>query len=224
MKDACINKRKHPPESRPFERISGARRSKEIEFEKIKRFARRGYSNNEIYKAIGIDKKTWLKWASDPKVKGIIKEIRSCLPEDEIKSNGRPTEYETNFCKMLYDFFDIRPYEIREEIIKLKNGVTIKTKERIPNDLPLFSNFAAKIGVHRQTLRNWSKTHKEFDLIYRMCLDQQSTILITNGLLGLYSPSYAGLVSKNFLNMRDRKDLTTNNKPIKTMTYIVPSK
>lgn len=202
--------------------ISEARRSKKIDFEKIKCFARRGYSNNEIYKTIGIDKKTWRKWATDPKVKKLLIDIRECLPDDELKSNGRPTEYEPKYCKMIFDYFNIKPFETIEKIIKLKNGCIMKTEEKIPNDLPLFSKFASRIGVHRQTLKNWTKTHEDFDNIYKMCLDIQSTILITNGLLGLYNPSYAGLVSKNFLNMRDKKDNTSNNQSVKPVTYILP--
>lgn len=205
-------------------RISEARRSKKIDFEKIKRFARRGYSNNEIYKTIGIDKKTWRKWSADPKVKKILIEIRECLPDDELKSNGRPTEYETRYCEMIFEYFNIKPYETREKIIKFKNGCIIKTEEYIPNDLPLFSKFASRIGVHRQTLRNWAKSHEDFDYTYKICLDMQQNILITNGLRGLYNPSYAGLVSKNFLNMRDKKDITLNNHSVKPVTYILPVK
>ncbi len=201
-------------------RLPGARKGKEINYRKIKLFAKRGYSNNEIYKAIGIDKKTWLKWTIDPKVKEVLIKIRESLPANKLKGNGRPTEYKPEYCKMMYDYFNIKPYETEKETITFKNGDTITKEVLIPNDLPVISKFAEKIGVHRQTLRNWKKSYSEFEFVYKSCLDLQETILITNGIRGLYNPSYAILVSKNFLNMKDKKDITTNNETVKAITFI----
>lgn len=211
--------KKTPPIIRHFERG----KKKVIDYAKIELFAKREFSDNEIIKGLGIDKKTFIKQKKDPKVKQILEQARKNI-EDNKHAAGAPTIYMAKYCKEMMEYFTVKPYSIKKVAVFNKKGEkTGETEMLDANDLPLFSGFAVKIGVHRETLLNWSKEFPEFGYVYKICKDIQDTNLLTNGLKGLYNSSYAGLVSKNWLNMKDKKDVTTNNQPIKAIAYVVPA-
>lgn len=230
MNDAKINMAKRklkpvkktekqtPPVIRHFER-----KKLKIDYGKIELFAKAGFSDNKIIQGLGIDKKTFIKQKADAKVKKILLDARKNIENNKNKG-GPPTEYEPKYCKEMMEYFTVKPYEIKKvDVFNKKGECTGQTEILDANDLPLFSGFAVKIGVHRETLLNWSKEYPEFGYVYKICKDIQDTNLLTNGLKGLYNSSYAGLVSKNWLNMKDKKDVTTNNQPIKANTYVVPA-
>lgn len=124
---------------------------------------------------------------------------------------GRPSDYKPEYAQMMIEYFDVPPYK-----------TVGKNKITVPNDLPLLSGFAFKIGVHRETLQVWSEKHEEFGHAYKLCKEIQDRNLITNGLRGLYS-TFANLVSKNLLDFKDKTDLTSKGQEIKSATvYVVP--
>lgn len=218
LKPVKKTEKKATPVIRHFER-----KKSKIDYAKIKLFAEANFSDNKIIQGLGINKKTFIKQKADPKVQEILKEARKNISDNKNKG-GAPVTYEPRYCKEMLDYFSVKPYEYKQTDVFNKKGEKTGTTEYLDaNDLPLFSGFAVKIGVHRSTLINWAKEYPEFEEIYKICKDMQDTNLLTNGLRGLYNPSYAGLVSKNWLNMKDKKDVTTNNQPLKANTYVVPA-
>jgi hypothetical protein len=117
---------------------------------------------------------------------------------------GRPSKYKEEYCQALIEFFDIEPHFETPCITTLKNG-TIKEEIRfIPSDLPLLSTFAVQLGVHRATLFRWGKKHKKFRNALKVAKDCQRSILITNGLKGLYNNTFAIFTAENLIGWRDR--------------------
>jgi hypothetical protein len=77
--------------------------------------------------------------------------------------------------------------------------------------MPFLSEFAGKIGVNVAILEKWAKRHKEFGQAFIRAKELQKEFLITNGLLGLYNPTFSIFIAKNITDMRDRPELKTDD-------------
>jgi hypothetical protein len=88
-----------------------------------------------------------------------------------------------------------------------KNGDTREREIEVANDLPFIEGFANSIGVHRDTLHEWTKRHPEFSDAYKRAKQLQRVMLWSNGLKGLYAQPYAILTTKNITDWRDQKDI-----------------
>lgn len=111
------------------------------------------------------------------------------------KPEGRPTDYNPNYCQMLLAYFDVKPYE-ENKMGKLE-----------ASDFKSLAGFAISIGVHRETLLNWSKQYPEFFDAYKRAKDFQENYLVINGMRGLINPAFSIFTAKNVLNWRDKKDI-----------------
>lgn len=129
---------------------------------------------------------------------------------------GRPTKYDPKYCDEIIKFFDIDAYRQEIQTYFYKNGESKETPIEIANTLPLFERFAAKIGVHRDTLQEWCKKHPEFSVAYNKAKDLQHAILVECGLKGLYNGPVAIFTMKNILGWRDKQDVTTDGKALPT--------
>ena len=69
---------------------------------------------------------------------------------------------------------------------------------------PLFTGYAVRIGVRRQTLWNWARQHEEFGQAVGVCKAMQEHVFITMGLLGAYRPGMAKFVLKNLFRWHDK--------------------
>lgn len=117
------------------------------------------------------------------------------------KRRGRPAEYDPKFCQMLIDYFNLKPYT-KNNFGKLE-----------AQDFPSLAGFAVKIGVHRETLLNWSNLYPDFFDAYKRAKDYQENFLVVNGMRGLINPSFAIFTAKNVLNWRDKKEIETPEDP-----------
>jgi len=121
---------------------------------------------------------------------------------------GRSSKYKMQYCEQIVDFFSRKPYEEVEVKHFGKDGTLRRTEiKRIANTLPFLSEFARNVGVSVRTLERWAKQHKEFCRAYKRAKELQKEFLITNGLLGLYNPTFAIFTAKNITDMRDQQNL-----------------
>lgn len=120
---------------------------------------------------------------------------------------GQPTKYKPEYCQQLIDYFSIEPLEIirEQEITDTEGGKYIS--RRLPQRFPWFEGFARKIGVHRNTLKNWCAEHPEFAEAYETAKDLQREFLVDIGLSGATSASFAIFTMKNVCGWRDERDL-----------------
>jgi hypothetical protein len=116
---------------------------------------------------------------------------------------GRPSKYDPALCDAIKDYFNQPPFKEKQTIIRRRDGSEEEKLEKEPVVLPTLERFAAQIGVHRDTLHEWSKVHEDFSDAIKVAKELQKDILMTNGLMGLYNPTFAIFTAKNITDMRD---------------------
>lgn len=119
---------------------------------------------------------------------------------------GRPTLYEPRYAAMLVEYFDVEPTRTAfKEMVR--DGKAVAVEVQVSCDLPTLAGFCCKIGVHRETLLNWSKTHPDFFDALKMAKEHQERILVSNGIQGFYDKTFAIFTAKNLINWRDKQDV-----------------
>lgn len=109
---------------------------------------------------------------------------------------ARPTKYSPKFTDELLKYFSDKPYKL------MGQGAQ---RRPVASDFPSLAGFASKIGVHRETLLEWSKEHPEFSDAYKRAADLQENWLIINGLKGLVSSNFGTFIAKAVCGMRDKQ-------------------
>ncbi len=127
---------------------------------------------------------------------------------------GRPSKYDPKYCEEIVEFFSGPAYVA----LPSKKGIQL-----FGNDLPLLTSFAAHIGVHRDTLHEWAEKFPDFSDALKRAKDLQEQMLVTNGLKGLYNPSFAIFTAKNILGWRDRSKDDVQDKEIATFADLIRS-
>lgn len=120
---------------------------------------------------------------------------------------GQPTKYKPEYCQQLIDYFSIDPTKITEdETISSVDGDKLIAR-RMPQRMPWLEGFARKIGVHRNTLRDWCDLHPEFAEAYETAKDLQREFIVDVALSGAAPASFAIFTMKNVCGWRDERDL-----------------
>lgn len=127
--------------------------------------------------------------------------------QSEQPEPGQPTKYKPEYCQQLIDYFSIEPLKIvaEQKIIGTEGGKYVS--RRLPQRFPWFEGFARKIGVHRNTLKNWCAEHPEFAEAYDTAKDLQREFIVDVALSGAAPPSFAIFTMKNICGWRDERDL-----------------
>lgn len=128
---------------------------------------------------------------------------------------GRPSKYKPEICQEMIDYFSIPPYREVTKTIRPKNGDPYEVETIEANDFPSFAGFAAKIGVHRETLHEWKRSHALFSDAYKMCKELQENFVLVNGFKGTVNTTFAIFTSKNLLSYRDRFSVEHEGNPEK---------
>lgn len=128
---------------------------------------------------------------------------------------GRPSSYDPKYCQEILEYFGVQPYREIIKKIHTKQGDVIEIPEDVANDVPTFAGFAAKIGIHRETLLNWTKEHEEFFDAYKKAKELQENFIVVNGNRGLINTAFGIFTAKNVLGWRDKQpgevDVVVNN-------------
>jgi hypothetical protein len=136
------------------------------------------------------------------------------MAEDK-REPGRPSPYKPEYAQKLIDYFSVQPYSEKIKKIVTKKGDVIEVPFDEAADFPTLAGFAISIGVHRDTLHEWSKVHPEFSDAYARAKDFQENFLVINGLKGLVKEQFGQFVTKNVLGWRDKQpgeaDVIVNN-------------
>jgi hypothetical protein len=126
---------------------------------------------------------------------------------------GRPSLFKPEFTQALLDYFDIDPYTEKVKQVVTKSGDVLDVKTEVASDFRTLAGFAVKIGVHRDTLHEWSKAknddgslkHPEFSDAYARAKDFQENYLAVNGNKGLIQPQFGMFTAKNVLGWREKQ-------------------
>jgi hypothetical protein len=131
---------------------------------------------------------------------------------------GRPTDYKPEYCEQLIEYFSEVPYKEIIKKIVTKDGEVVEVPAIEATDFKTLAGFAISIGVHSETLLNWSKEHPEFFDAYKRAKDFQQQFLAVNGNKGLINPAFSIFTAKNVLNWRDKKEIEVAEKPLEKMS------
>jgi hypothetical protein len=123
---------------------------------------------------------------------------------------GAPTKYKPEYCQGIVDYFTRELTKIITKEKLNKDGDVVQVSETVAEDLPLFEGYAASIGVHRETLLNWTQKHSDFFDAYKKAKDLQLQMLLLNGLGGHYQSAFGIFALKNLHNWTDRQESKIN--------------
>lgn len=122
----------------------------------------------------------------------------------EAKGPGQPTKWRPAYNEEIVRFFERKePYR---EQTDAKGRVQF-----LPERMPFFSDFAAKIGVDDDTLVEWAKEenmekYPGFSAAYARAKQLQKRQLIEGALAGAYAPQFSIFLAKNITDMRDKQE------------------
>ena len=101
------------------------------------------------------------------------------------KKVGRPTDYKPEYCQQIIDYFN----------------------DPSNTPIPLFADFALKLGVSRATLHEWRQAHPEFFDAYKNAHAIQKARWIKGSLEGQFNPAFTIFFGKNVFKWRDKQEL-----------------
>jgi hypothetical protein len=140
-----------------------------------------------------------------PKVKAPADNSKTvAVDPPEKHAGGRPTKYDPAMCEQAREYFNREPFTTCSRIITRKDGSTVEEQTRLPAELPTLAGLACLLKVHRDTLNQWAKDHKEFSDTIKEGKAHQERILVSNGLCGLYEGAFSIFTAKNILGWRDK--------------------
>lgn len=109
-----------------------------------------------------------------------------------------------------------RPTHYSQEILeKAQNYIDtwVNSPRADRKNLPKVAGLAIELGVHRDTIYEWSKEHKEFSDILDNLLSLQEEELIERGLEGSFNPTITKLMLTKH-GYTDKNDVTSDGKAI----------
>lgn len=133
---------------------------------------------------------------------------------------GRPPEYDSAFIDKV-DVYLQENQDVWEEFHKTRGEKSDSYERIVKVKLPSREGFAKFIGYSVDALADWEVEHEEFGGALKKIDAEQKTRLINEGLAGNYNPVISKLLLSANHGMRDKADVTTNDKP---MTFTVVSK
>lgn len=122
-------------------------------------------------------------------------------------AGGRPSKYTPEMCASIVRFFDIEPAIQKDITITKLDGERVEKTITEAADLPLFSDWAASVGITSETMRKWAESIPEFSVAYKRAKELQEKVLMTNGIQNRYAQPFAIFTAKNILGWRDRHEI-----------------
>lgn len=106
---------------------------------------------------------------------------------------GRPTDYSENIIQATQDYIN-QCVDTTEQVVIGESEKFTSYKEKTIVNLPCIEGLAVHLGVHRDTIYEWEKIHKEFSDTLHTLRSIQAQRLINMGLGGNYNPMIAKLI------------------------------
>jgi len=130
---------------------------------------------------------------------------------------GRPTKYNfKKLDKLVDEYLATCIDEYKTD--KFPDG-TVKT--RLIVNLPTFEGFMIFTDIASTTFYEWKEKHKEFAESLNRILFRQKQELINKGTSGEYNSTIGKLILSANHGMREKSDVTSDDKPIQSNTIVV---
>jgi len=129
---------------------------------------------------------------------------------------ARPTIYSEEILKKTKEYVEECEDETEQETIGMSAKGTELFKNTVVVKLPTMEGLSYHLNVNKDTLVEWAKIHEEFSVAIDRLKAKQANALISNGLSGKYNPTIAKLLLSANHGMREKSDITTNDKDLPT--------
>ena len=128
---------------------------------------------------------------------------------------GRPSEYKEEYIDKVDEYLELNQDEV-DAVVESENEQTghVKYEQKLKVKLPTIEGFARFIGVNKTSLYEWEKDYPLFSNALDKIRIEQKQRLIEKGLSGDYNPTIAKLILSSNHGMREKSDITTDDKPI----------
>lgn len=127
---------------------------------------------------------------------------------------GRPSKYDPSFIAEADKYIKESQDEEVQELVGLSAKGTELYKKKLKVNIPTIESFAVRLGVNKTTLYEWAKDNEEFSNALSRIKTEQQKRLMNSGLSGDYNPTIAKLVLSANHDMREKSDVTSDEKPI----------
>lgn len=131
----------------------------------------------------------------------------------EVNKGGRPSEFKENYIDKVDDYLELCE-DIEYDWTRSDGVKSTSYEHRIKVKLPTIEGFAIFLGVSKKSLYNWAESYPQFLHALEKIEVEQKNRLIEKGLSGDYNPTIAKLILSANHGMREKTDVTTDNKPI----------
>lgn len=137
------------------------------------------------------------------------------VPEIEpirVKRIGRPTKYNPDVVKRTYEYINscIDVYYNYQKGF----GSTDTFERRVSAQFPTREGLALRLSIHTDTIVEWEKIHKTFSVALALLDQKQKEMIIRGSMNGDYNPMIAKLVLSANHGMKERSDVTSDDKPL----------
>lgn len=132
---------------------------------------------------------------------------------------GRPTGYKREYVEGVYKYIaSCKDTEI--EFHKTRGEKSDSYDRILAVKLPTHEGFASYLNVAVKSLYTWAEAHPDFLQALEEIKAAQKEKLIAKGLSGEYNSTIAKLILSANHGMKERSDLTTDDKPIETNAVV----
>lgn len=122
---------------------------------------------------------------------------------------GAPAKYKEKYCKEIVEYFNNAYADFREGC----------SERRI--HYPTLYGFAASIGVHRDSINEWSNVHPKFSDALKKAKSIQADFTIQSAMNGICPQPFAIFMMKNNHNWTDKTETKNENSNTVTLNYKV---
>lgn len=124
------------------------------------------------------------------------------------EGNDLSQKYDERFCEKIIEYFlqgaEAEPEVIYEERYKDGEIVSKIPKMVMPPKYRTFEKFAVSIGVCKNTLYEWAKSHPRFGLAMKIAKNLQLSMLKENATAKHYDSNFAKFLCVNDHDMSDK--------------------
>lgn len=128
---------------------------------------------------------------------------------------GRPSTYDPKYIELI----DVYLKTCNDEYKSVTVGT--ETIKRLEVKLPMIEDFALENDIPISTLYDWEKVNPDFSVALDKIRSSQKRVLLNKGISGEYNSTIARLTLSANHGMKERTDMTTDDKPIQSNTIVV---
>ncbi|MES2224154.1 MAG: terminase small subunit [Patescibacteria group bacterium] len=126
---------------------------------------------------------------------------------------GRPTDYSPEILKQTKEYI-LQCEDEYEEFHRTRGSKSDSYDRLVRVKLPTIEGLSVHLNVDRTTIYEWKGKYKDFSHTLGQLLAIQAERLQDGGLSGDYNPMIAKLILSSNHNMREKSDVTTDDRPI----------